>query len=100
MLHDFAKAKGYTMFRIPNTIGGRYSTLTPVGLFAMASSGIDIEKVLNGAKHAINDLNNTSLSQNTAYQYACCRHYLHTSKHIQVENFITYDPFMYMICQQ
>ena len=99
-LHDFAKAKGYTMFRIPNTIGGRYSTLTPVGLFAMASSGIDIEKVLNGAKHAINDLNNTSLSQNTAYQYACCRHYLHTSKHIQVENFITYDPFMYMICQQ
>ena len=66
----------------------------------LAGRGIDIEKVLNGAKHAINDLNNTSLSQNTAYQYACCRHYLHTSKHIQVENFITYDPFMYMICQQ
>ena len=99
-LHDFASAKGYKMFYIPSNIGGRYSTLTPVGLFPMAVAGIDICKIMQGCKQALNDLKTSKLIQNSAYLYACYRHYLHTNKKMQLENFIVYDPYLLMIGSQ
>lgn len=93
-LHNFAKAKGYMMLSIPNNIGGRFSTLTSVGLFPMALAGADINKILRGAKQALADLETTSLKNNSAYLYACYRHYFHVIKKLQVENFIVYDPWL------
>ena len=37
------------MFPIPDGIGGRFSVLSPVGLFSAAMCGIDIESLLSGA---------------------------------------------------
>src|SRR6185436_8131741 len=36
---------------IPKKVGGRYSVLSPVGLFPLAMLGIDITKLLDGAAH-------------------------------------------------
>ena len=49
MLHDEAVTNKYTMFVIPDNIGGRYSVLTPVGLLPMAVAGIDIDDLISGA---------------------------------------------------
>lgn len=49
-LHDEAVAKGYTMFVVPDNIGGRYSVLTAVGLLPLAVAGVDIDQLLLGAK--------------------------------------------------
>ncbi|MFQ3675450.1 MAG: glucose-6-phosphate isomerase, partial [Endomicrobiia bacterium] len=37
-------------FVVPSNIGGRFSVLSPVGLISAACTGIDIKKLLSGAK--------------------------------------------------
>ena len=49
-LHDEAVAKGYEMFVVPDNIGGRYSVLTAVGLLAIATAGINIRLLMDGAE--------------------------------------------------
>ncbi len=48
-LRKIAQEEGYPTLDIPEAIGGRYSVLTPVGLFPAAVSGIDIDALLKGA---------------------------------------------------
>jgi glucose-6-phosphate isomerase len=96
-LHDYAKNRHIQTFGIPNNIGGRFSTLTPVGMFAMILKGLDPLQILKGAKQALKDTEDDDIFNNTAYQYACYRHYLHVSKHLQIENFIVYDPTLQFV---
>lgn len=49
-LIKIAKLKGYSCLYIPQGVGGRFSVLSAVGLFPAAVLGIDIEKLLQGAK--------------------------------------------------
>lgn len=49
-LHDEAVANHYQMFVVPDNIGGRYSVLTNVGLLPLAVAGVNITKLLDGAK--------------------------------------------------
>ena len=46
-----AKEQGYDTFYIPEGVGGRFSELCPVGLLPAAVVGIDIAKMLEGAKY-------------------------------------------------
>jgi glucose-6-phosphate isomerase len=54
-LIKIAKEEGYKTFFIPADVGGRFSELTPVGLLPAAISGIDIEKLILGAKSCLDD---------------------------------------------
>lgn len=49
-LRTLANAEGYKTFIIPDNVGGRYSVLTPVGLLPIAVAGINIRKLIDGAK--------------------------------------------------
>src|SRR5690606_10695360 len=40
---------GYTSLIVPDGVGGRFSVLSPVGLFSAAMCGIDIDELLAGA---------------------------------------------------
>ncbi len=75
-LRDLADSKGYRTFPIPDNVGGRFSVLTPVGLFPIATAGVNIDKLLQGAKSMAEicvkpDENNPSL------KYAVIRHELY-----------------------
>jgi len=48
-LHEIAKADGYAMLEVPDDVGGRFSVLSPVGLFPAAMCGIDVDELLAGA---------------------------------------------------
>ena len=48
-LRRWAQAEGYATLSIPPTVGGRFSVLTPVGLFPAAMLGMDIRGLLAGA---------------------------------------------------
>jgi glucose-6-phosphate isomerase len=48
-LYNIAKADGYDMLPVPGDVGGRFSVLSPVGLFSAAMCGIDIDQLLAGA---------------------------------------------------
>ncbi len=50
-LKKLSDNEGYKTYVIPDDVGGRFSVLTPVGLFPVAVAGFDIRKLLEGAKH-------------------------------------------------
>ncbi|MDX9826011.1 MAG: glucose-6-phosphate isomerase, partial [Sphaerochaeta sp.] len=89
-LRQLATTQGYTTFTLPSDIGGRFSVLTPVGLFPIACAGIDVDALLTGAKKALTDLGKPDLEKNPAGRYAVIRHALYQKRH--VEMFITYEP--------
>jgi glucose-6-phosphate isomerase len=100
-LLSLAKKNHYVTFGVPNDIGGRFSTLTSVGLFPLALKKIDLLAIYRGAKQALNDNSfDKKLINCTAFLYACYRHYLSTHKKNIIENFIVYDPTLEFIAQQ
>jgi len=53
-LWDAAVAKNITCLAIPAPVGGRYSVLSAVGLLPLASVGVDIVKLRQGASEMLN----------------------------------------------
>ena len=50
-LIKLVKKEGFKMFIIPDSVGGRFSEMTPVGMLAAAVCGIDIKAMLDGAAY-------------------------------------------------
>lgn len=48
-MRSICDAEGYITLPVPDGVGGRFSVLSPVGLFSAAMCGIDIESLLHGA---------------------------------------------------
>lgn len=97
-LKKLADEAGYQTFVIPDDIGGRYSVLTPVGVFAMLVSGIDVDNVFKGAQQAYQDTLIDDLT-NYAYKYAVGRYILNYEKKYKAEMLITYELQMQMITE-
>jgi len=81
-LREMATKDGITSFVVPDRVGGRYSSLSAVGLLPFAVAGLDINAIMLGAKQAYSDLNNET---NAAYKYACTRYILNTKYKKDVE---------------
>ena len=90
-LKQLANEEEYETFVIPNNIGGRYSVLTPVGLLPIAVSGINIDKLMEGAKFAQEKYNDSNLKYNDCYKYATARNVLY-KKRKTIEILATYNP--------
>ncbi|UUD37200.1 Glucose-6-phosphate isomerase [Mycoplasmopsis californica] len=90
VLFDLATKKGYTKFVIPDDVGGRFSILTPVGLFPLACAGVDIDALMQGAKEAQKVFSNPDLKLNDSYKYAVTRFLL--GKKYKLETLVTYEP--------
>ncbi len=48
-MRKICDANGYVTLPVPDGVGGRFSVLSPVGLFSAAMCGIDIDALLDGA---------------------------------------------------
>ena len=48
-MRSICEAEGYATLPVPEGVGGRFSVLSPVGLFSAAMCGIDINALLDGA---------------------------------------------------
>lgn len=96
-LKTLSNEEGYETFIIPDNIGGRYSVLTAVGLLPIAVAGIDIDKLMQGAKDAQGKYSDASLKYNECYKYAVARNILYgDNKNIEI--LVSYEPKMhYMI---
>ena len=90
-LKEIADEEAYETFVIPNTIGGRYSVLTPVGLLPIAVAGVDILKMLKGAEKAMNEYLNEDIMQNNCYIYAVLRYILYSKYGKNIEIFGIYE---------
>lgn len=97
-LKKLASKERYTTFVIPNNIGGRYSVLTAVGLLPIATAGIDIDKLMNGAKIAQDKYDDENLKYNECYKYAVVRNVLY-EKEKNIELLVTYEPKLHYIAE-
>ena len=79
-LKEIADEEAYETFVIPNTIGGRYSVLTPVGLLPIAV-----------AEKAMNEYLNEDIMQNNCYIYAVLRYILYSKYGKTLEIFGIYE---------
>lgn len=93
-LKTLADNEGYEKFVIPDNIGGRYSVLTAVGLLPIATAGIDISKIMEGAKIAQERYNDPNLKYNECYQYAVARNILY-KLYKNIEILVNYEPKMH-----
>lgn len=90
-LKQLADEEGYETFVIPDEVGGRYSVLTPVGLLPIGVAGIDIDKLMEGARSGMKEYSNPEISQNPCYQYAAIRNVLY-NKGKDIEILVNYEP--------
>jgi glucose-6-phosphate isomerase len=95
-LRKLAKEEGYAAFEIPEDVGGRFSVLTPVGLFPIAVAGIDIAKLLEGAADAAGFCGGESVDKNLAGRYAATRNILFR-KGYTTEVMATFQPQLHFI---
>jgi glucose-6-phosphate isomerase len=57
---------GYDTLPVPDGVGGRFSVLSPVGLFSAAMCGIDIDALLDGARDMDKRCGAAALAENPA----------------------------------
>ena len=92
-LKTLAENEGYEQFVVPDNVGGRYSVLTAVGLLPIAVAGIDIDKLMEGARVAQERYNDPNLKYNECYQYAVVRNILY-KLYKNTEILVNYEPKM------
>ncbi|MBR3204749.1 glucose-6-phosphate isomerase [Candidatus Saccharibacteria bacterium] len=93
ILHAEAKEKGYETFSIPAGVGGRYSVLSPVGLFPLSVAGCDIEKLLLGARECKEtQLSPENLEFSMLIPYAFSRFYLYDECDCDTEILASFEP--------
>ena len=90
-LKALAQKEGYETFVVPDNVGGRYSVLTAVGLLPIATAGIDIDKLMEGARIAEERYNDSNLKYNECYQYAVARNILY-KLYKSTEILVNYEP--------
>ena len=76
-LKTLSEMEGYERFVVPDNVGGRFSVLSAVGLLPIAAAGVDIKKLMNGARIAQEKYADSNLKYNECYKYAVARNILY-----------------------
>ncbi len=96
-LHEIAKADGYAMLPVPGDVGGRFSVLSPVGLFSAAMCGIDIDALLAGAAAMANRVTDGEWQNNPACVLAAIKHLMFTRKGKPMHVMMPYSNRLYLL---
>lgn len=90
-LKEQATSNGWESFIVPDSVGGRFSVLTAVGLLPICTSGINIDDLMDGARIGLEKYSSPDLRQNAAYEYAVLRNILLKSGK-NTEILVGYEP--------
>ena len=93
-LRQLIVKEGYRDFVVPGNVGGRFSVLTDVGLVSSAFVGIDIDKLLEGAKAMRTRCENEDVMKNPAYLNALL-HVLYMEKGMNISVMMPYSNPLY-----
>lgn len=89
-LRQLATEEGYKTFVIEDSVGGRFSVLTPVGLLPIAVAGYDIDALVEGARLMQAECLKPS-ADNIAMIYAATRNTLYRDGK-KIEILVNYNP--------
>lgn len=76
LLRAIATKENIPAFEIPRNIGGRFSVLTPAALLPAKLCGIDIQKLIAGAKKMRDEFEKTEITKNTPFRLAAIQYLL------------------------
>jgi glucose-6-phosphate isomerase len=96
-LHEIAKADGYDMMPVPGDVGGRFSVLSPVGLFSAAMCGIDIEQLLAGAQAMNTRLAQADWQQSPGCLLAAIKYLMFARKGKPMHVMMPYSNRLYLL---
>jgi glucose-6-phosphate isomerase len=96
-LHTIAKTDGYAMLPVPGDVGGRFSVLSPVGLFSAAMCGIDIDTLLAGAATMHNRCSSTDWMNNPACILAAIKYLMFAQKGKPMHVMMPYSNRLYLL---
>ena len=89
--HDLCRTHGYSFLPFPKEIGGRFTALSPVGLFPMAVAGMDIRAMTAAARDMRERLVREPAEDNMALRYAAIRNLLY-QKGFRMEMLSFFEP--------
>ena len=89
-LRQMANEEGWETFSIPPDVSGRFSVLSAAGLLPMAVAGVDIRRVLAGARTAKEEYDLRSY-ENPVWLYAAVRNLLYRHGK-EIEIFSAFEP--------
>ena len=93
-LKNLSTEEGYETFIVPDDIGGRFSVLTAVGLLPIATSGADIDKLMQGDASGRKRAIELDFEENDSMKYAAIRNIL-LRKGKEVEILCDYEPSLH-----
>ncbi len=96
-LRRMAAKESYADFAIPAGVGGRFSVLSPVGLFPCAVAGIPVRDLLDGSAAALDRFTRNDAA-NDAVRYAALRHLLLRGG-MAIEVLSTFHPELASLCE-
>jgi glucose-6-phosphate isomerase len=73
-LREIARREGYRTLPVPEDVGGRFSVLTPVGLFPIACAGLDAKGLLAGAAAVRDEFSSAPVGRNAPLIWAGLQH--------------------------
>ncbi len=90
-LHRLCTEYGWDFYDFPETVGGRYTAFTAVGLLPMAVAGVDIRALLAGGRAMRRTLLEAPAENNPALLYAAARYFL-SSRGFSAESLSVCEP--------
>ena len=97
-LKELADNEGYETFVIPDNIGGRYSVLTAVGMLPIGVAGLDIDRLMKGARVGQGRYLENNIKYNICYRYATIRNILYNNGKA-IEILANYEPKMHFFTE-
>lgn len=96
VLRQIAEKEGIRTLTIPQDVGGRFSVLTPVGLFSAMAEGIDVRKLYEGARNGVKRYSESNTCGNPVLVNALLHYsYLRNGKNISV--MMPYSNQLYLL---
>jgi glucose-6-phosphate isomerase len=96
-MRQIVKDLGFRTLNIPEGVGGRFSVLTPVGLFPGYLAGIDLDSLLEGAAFMDGITKNKNLLQNPAYLNAIIHYHVHVHRGVNNAVLMPYSVALSLI---
>lgn len=98
-LRKLADQKGIKTYVIPDNVGGRFSVLTPVGLLPIAVAGIDVKKMMQGAKEGVAEYRDQEdIFKNPSAMYAILRNILYNHGK-SIELLVNFEPQLHYVAE-
>jgi len=89
----YAYQNAIDCLEIPKKVGGRYSVFSPVGLFPLGLLGVDIQKLLAGARDVLQHCLDEDIEKNPAMTSAAIN-YIHYKQGANIHDIFVFSKYL------